>query len=386
MNYDPSINQESIRLREATPLDSTDLNRFFSEIPTQGLIEFKIHRQIDFFSFYHRLNVQFKTYIMENSLGHIWGTASFIIRQLHCQNCEFKVGFACDLRISSVRQAIIHWGRFFLPKIKNLKNHENIQHFMTSINLTDTNVINAFIRLKNRRSHRPVYELIQKFNLVTLHGFYPLIYKKNPFIKVEKLKLSEKQILIDYIQKKLSLLDLVPHEFLYEFEKTITESILYSWSQFVIAKNDQNEIVGCVHPLSSTLLQDYFPQKYISRANNFRQFLKFASWIGLARKLTKPFSRTNKNQTLNFKFMHFFFFDHPDVMNNLVFHTFKGCKNNEFLIYAYQLENFSMKPPLGSIHTEIPHALYEIHEPSYNPKDSLKNKISKYIFLDQLYF
>lgn len=284
MHSDKTSNNDHVQLREATPLDSSDLNRFFSEIPTQGLIEFKIHRQIDFFSFFHRLNVQFKTYIMENSFGQIWGTASFIIRQFKCQNDDHKIGFACDLRISPTRQAIIQWGRFFLPKIKNLKAQYNLQHLITSINLTDTHVINAFIRLKNKKTHRPVYELVQKFNLVTIHGFYPLSYKKNPFIRIEKLQIAEKQTLIQYVQKKLSLLDFVPVEFLGHFEKTITDSILYSWGQFIVAKNDQNEIVGCAHPLSSTLLQEYFPQKYISRANNFRQFLKLASWIGLGRK------------------------------------------------------------------------------------------------------
>ena len=83
--------------------------------------------------------------------------------------------------------------------------------------------------------------------------------------------------------------------------------------------------------------------------------------------------------------LHFLFFEHPDVLNSLIQQTYKSSKNNEFLIYAYQPENFVYRPPRGTIHTEIPQALYEIKHPE-NTQTNLKSKIHKFIFLDGFWF
>ncbi len=379
------MKSDSISLREATPLDSPELNRFFSSIPIQGFLDIKVHRQVDFFSLFHRLGQKFKTYILEMNSSEILGTASFLLQNRICNQKNQKIAFGCDLRIASQRKAILSWGKYFIPQIKNLSVSENTDHVITSINLTESQVINAFIRPKITRIDRPIYELIQKYNLVTLHGFYPLQFKINKNIFISKAQPSDKELLIKYLKLKLKNLELVHSDYIEDLDVSIQKSLLYSWNQFLIATNSAGDIVGCTHPVSSTLLQDYFPQNYNKQANNFRQFLKVCSFLGFSRKLTKPFSRTNKEQTLNFKMLHFLFFEHPDVLNSLIRHTYKNSQNNEFLIYAYQSENFTYRPPMGTIHTEIPHALYEIKHPE-NHQVSLKTKIHKFIFFDGFWF
>jgi hypothetical protein len=179
-DFQNQINQ-NIKLREATPLDSPELNQFFSSIPVQGFLDIKIHRQVDFFSLFHRLGQKYKTYILEKNRSgfrnpELLGTASFLFQNRICDQQKQKIAFGCDLRISPQRKAILSWGQFFLPQIENLFQTENIDHIITSLNLTESQVINAFIRPKITRTDRPVYELIQKYNLVTIHGFYPLQY------------------------------------------------------------------------------------------------------------------------------------------------------------------------------------------------------------------
>ena len=380
------MSEPKVTLREASPIDSVELNRFYSSIPTTGFLEIKTKRQVDFFSLFHRLKKPFKTYLLEKESTEILGTASFILDEHEIQGQKKSIAYACDLRISSQRQAILNWAQHFLPLLQKVKTENNVNHFLTSLNLTENQVINAFLRPKSRKQVRPVYELVQKYNLITIHGFYPLKFKKNKYVEINFLDKSEKAELTAYIKNKLVNLDLVDSNVQNNFEKYISDSLLYSWGQFLIARNSEKQIVGCVYPLSSSLLQDYFPQNYNSQANNFRQFLKMSSLLGFSRKLTKPFSRTNKQQSLNFKMLHFFFFDHPDVMNNLIDKAYSESKNNEFLVYAHQPENFQMRAPRGTIHTEIPYALYEIHEPYFDPDSSIKNSIKKFIFLDGLWF
>ena len=380
---------EKINLRESEYLDSEKLSEFFTEIPMIGKIDIKIQRQVDFFSLYRRLGIDFTNYILEDS-NKILGTASFLHLNVNIDDQSNSLSLACDLRVSNQRKAIINWSKFFLPQLDDLETKKNIQHFITILNLDNLQAINAFVRTKQKKNHpRPLYELIKKFNLVSIHGFYPLQFQINPNIKVIKPTRENFPNLIQYIQKKIKNYDLVPIKYVNEFEIFIHESLLYSMNHFYMAVNHDNKIVGCCYPLSSSLLQDYFPQNYDSRANNFRQFLKLTHLLGFGRKLTKPFSSTQKDQTLQFIFLHFLFFDHPDVFKNLIHHSFLNSKNNEFLIYNYELDQFNYRPPKGSISTESLYGLYEIRHPQYldpNSHPSLKKKIKKNIWLDGLVF
>lgn len=401
-----SKGSHEIQLRESTPLDSNALNDFFSGIQTEGKLSIKIRRQIDFFSFYHRLGLKFKNYVFESTKqatrphGHnekifslvppdisseILGTASFLLQNRSLYNRVVRIALACDLRISSKRKAIMNWSKFFLPKISELQNEEKIDHFITSINLTESKAINAFLRPRQLNNSLPIYELIQKYNLVSVHGFIPVYHSLVKNIKVQYAKESDKENLVNYINSKIKDYELIPEEIQKNLYDYISNSILYSFSHFLIAKDPQGNIVGCTHPVSSGLLQDYFPQNYDKQANNFRQFLKFTSFFKVSRTLTRPFSSTNKEQTLNFRMLHFLFFEHPEVLNSLVHTAFHDSVTNEFILYAYQTSQYNYRPPRGSLHAEIPHGLFEIKKPD-SPAYQTKIKIMKTIFLDYLWF
>ena len=379
---------EKIKLRESSVEDADKLSEFFSHIPIQGELDIKIKRQVDFFSLYRRLNVHYKNFLLEDH-ENILGTASFLFSNNSLGSTTTRIAYACDLRIASARKAILNWSRHFLPKLHNLIFQEQVDHFITSINLDNTQVINSFIRTKQKRSQKPFYELVRKFNLVTIHGFYPGFYQTNDSIRVTFLEKTEQDKFISYVQSKIEKLDLVPVSLKANVRQYIQESLIYSFRHFVVAYDSQDNIVGCCYPLSSTLLQDYFPLQYNQQANNFRQFLKLAAWLNFGRKLTRPFSRSQKDETLNFQFLHFLYFEHPDVLKKMIKHTFKQSRNNEFLIYPAEQDRFTYRPPKGTIHTQMNYALYEIRTPESiekSEKSSLRHKLRKSLWLDGFLF
>jgi len=384
--------EEKIVLRESTPADSEKLGNFFYEIPTQALLDVKVRRQIDFFSLYRRLQLKFHNYILEETNdiqnNEILGTASFLLQDTQVGKIKLNTSYAFDLRISHQRKAILNWSRHFLPQLQKLISTEKVNHFITSINLESSQVINAFIRTKQKRSNKPFYELIRKFNLVSIHGFYPLLFKVNPFIKVGFLEKQDQKKLIRYLSEKVKALDLAPAAMIEDLEKYIHESLIYSFRNFIVARDAKDNIVGVCYPLSSSLLQDYFPQSYNQQSDNFRQFLKFASFFRVGRKLTRPFSRTQKEQTLNFQFLHFLFFEHPEVFQSMVKFSYDQSRQNEFLIYTYEQSMYTHRPPIGTIHSETPYALYEIRTPEAIDAGEvpLKAKISKNLWLDGYMF
>ncbi|MEK7724567.1 MAG: hypothetical protein AAB336_09490, partial [Acidobacteriota bacterium] len=171
------MSNDGLILEEAFPENSTKssieknlkLNEFFTSIPTRGEINIKIQREQHFFSFYQRINLPFKTYIIKDQ-NEIVGTASFLFKNFVFQNRNLKLAQACDLRISSNRKVVLSWAKFFHPILEKLRELESIDGFITSINQTETQAMNAFIRPKIKRAHQPQYSLARSYNLVSIHG------------------------------------------------------------------------------------------------------------------------------------------------------------------------------------------------------------------------
>ncbi len=382
------MDQELI-LRESDSSDAEKLSQFFSQIPLQSLIDIKIQREVDFFSLYHRFQMHFQTFLLEETTSdlnkEILGTASFIHNKCKVGHDTLNITNACDLRIAPQRKAILNWSKFFLPKIKELAASKRTDHFVTTVNLDNNQVINAFIRTKQKKAQKPLYELIKKFNLVSVHGFYPLTYKHNHDVEVRFANKYDIPKLSHYLEKKLIETDLVPDELLKSVENYVNNSFVYSFRKFVIALDSENNIVGCCYPLSSSLLQNYFPQTYNQQAHNFRQFLKVGSWLGFTRKLTKPFSRTHKDQTLQFQFLHFLFFKHPDVLKEMIYFSYAHSQQNEFVVYTYEQAEYKYRPPVGTVNAETTYGLYEILAPEQidDPEfKSLKHKLKNKLWLD----
>ncbi len=379
------MTKTSLKLREATSADSRKLNDFFTSIPTMGSIEIKISREVHFFSFYQRLGLPYKTYLLEDG-DEILGTASFLLRDLKFKNRTIRLAQACDLRISPNRKAILSWSTYFHPLLEKVISEQGCDAFMTTINQTESQAMNAFIRPKLKRPHQPLYSLARSYNLVSIHGFYPWDSKPNENIFVRPYKSSDKEALVKYINSVSLSHDFLPHEVHENVADFINRSLIYSWSQFLIAFDSEDRIIGCVQPISSSLLQDYLPQEYNDQAHNFRQFLKAAQWLRFGRRLTRPFSSTQKQEALHFRLLHFLSASHPEVLKALISASYKTSRQNEFLIYAYEKNDFRKRPPRGSVFAEIPYGLYCIQTEGRDVVAELSLLNSRPAWLDFIWF
>jgi hypothetical protein len=375
----------NLTLLEAKPEDSDKLSEFFTSIPTRGEIDVKIQREHSFFSFYQRTGLPSKTFIIKDG-EEIVGTASFLLRHLAFQNRTLKLAQACDLRISPNRKVILSWSKFFHPLLEQLRANENCDGFITSINQTETQAMNAFIRPKLKRVHQPQYSLARSYKLVSIHGFFPFRNPPNKNITVRAYQSSDKEALVNYLNSICKKIDFIPQELSDDPASYIDQSLLYSWSQFLIAFDSEQKIIGCVQPISSSLLQDYLPQEYSPQSDNLRQFLKVAQVLGFARRLTRPFSRSQKQEAMSFRLLHFLSASHPEVFNALIRKAYETSSQNEFLMYAYEISDYRKRPPKGSIMTEIPYGLYSIetHDRDFLPELSLLNTTP--VWLDFIWF
>lgn len=374
-----------MKLILATENDNQALNQFYQEFTLPGLVELKPNRYDDFFAPYRTIGPDFKTYILYDDLEKkIQAFATFIFRNILLDGQIQKIALAKDLRVANNRKAILEWSQHFLPALKEIHEKYNIQYIFSTINLDDPTALNTFIRPRNMRRPLPRYYLYRKFNLVSLHGKYPWAPKPLKSLRIREGSPVFFDALLNHLIRRSTIR---PFSNIWDetsFQEQIARLKGFKISDFLIAFDSKDNIVGCLAPWSGAGIQDYIPLHYSLLAHNFRQALKFLWPLGITRRLTKPFSSTGLEQPLKFRYLTNISADNEDIFESLLWMAWEKSNKDEFLLYAYVDQDYRINPPLTWIAASSQHALYSVVSPEkeipsfLHPNISLNPEIEAY--------
>ncbi len=346
-------------LEVAREEDGWDLKQFYRQFTVGDLIELKIDRPDDFFLPYDIQSSQHITYILRDEENRtIHGSATFVIQNAWLSNRIQTVAIARDLRISPNRQAIISWGQHFQPVIEEVRKAYDVDYFFSVLNMSETKILNTFIRPHQHKRPWPRYHLFRRFNLVSLHGILPGAANPLPHMRIRKADAQLHAPLLHYILTKKKAKELSP-----VYDRASAENFIERWknlslSDFYVALDSHDNIVGCVTPWSAAQVQEFIPYKYINVAHNFRQFLKFGKWLGWTRTLTKPVPRLQREAPLNFRYLTCFLADNEDIFEALLWRVYHEVHPYEFLVYSQMRLDLHMRPPRGWVSARMPYGLY----------------------------
>lgn len=359
-------------LEIARPEDSWDLKQFFKEFTVGELIEFKIDRHDDFFLPYDIQSDQHVTYILRDPQNRsIQGAATFVIQNVWLGGKLRTIAVGRDLRITPNRQAILSWGQYFQPVLDEIKRAYDVDYFFSILNISEAKILNTFVRPRHLKRPWPRYHLFRRFNLVSLHGILPGTKNPLPHLRIRKADASLHDDLLYYILQKKKSKDLST-----VYDKSSAENFIARWeglnlSDFYVALDSQNNIVGCVAPWSAARVQEYIPYKYNNVAHNFRQFLKFGKWLGWTKTLTKPVPRLKREAPLNFRYLTGFQADNEDIFEALLWRVYHEVHPHEFLVYLQMRQDLHMRPPRGWVAARHPYGLYCLLPPEEDIPDFL---------------
>lgn len=351
-----------MRLRTAEPEDNKRLVEFFKTIPSRGWVELKADRCPDFFAPYKLNSENFVTYVLENEEEQeVQGIASFVEKKLLIQGHPNSAVFACDLRIAPNRNAILNWSHHYLPTIEQVKEKFAADHIFAIINKTESQALNAFLRPRMRRKHFPIYHYFRGLSGVTVHGRYPWAKALASTIKVKHFTPHSQDALWAYLLAGNKRKEMSPFWDLQQIDRFFASQDTLDKNQFLIAFDRKNNIIGCTLPWSPLKFIELIPLGYDSRAQNFRQFLKFADLMGWAHRLTRPQENTSQDSSLNLKFLSYHFADNHYVHECLLDVAYRNCERGEFLHYFRDENEIHLKRPRFWIGTEVPYGLYYLN-------------------------
>jgi len=378
-----------MKLEIAKTADNQELIEFFKEFSIKGMVELKVDRNRDFFAPYALQSEKFKTYLLkeEEEDQKIHGAATFITRDTFSEGQRIKIATATDLRVSPNRKAILEWLKHFLPVLQKETEENQITSVFSAINLSDPTVLNTFIRPRNMKRAMPRYYLYRKFRLVTLHGRYPWAKKPLSSIRIRQGAEANADALVAYIIRRSQYRPFASVGDIPSFQKKIERLNGMKLSDFFIAFDSDENIIGCMAPWSGSGIQDFIPLTYSLRAHNFRQFLKFFWLLGMTHRLAKPVVSTGVENKFQFRYLTNVFCDNEDVFESLLYTVFESLTLQEFLVYAHTEQDYRLLPPESWISASLPYALYVVTPPEnempsfLHPSISLNPEIEAYTIL-----
>lgn len=345
-----------MKVVQAGPEHNTLLTHFLSSQSLKGAMDIKLMRS-DFFAQYGLQSSDFTTYMMMNEQNQIEATASLVIRDAMLMNQPQTLGFACDLRVSSRRRAILNWTEHFLPILEHLREQRNCIVF-SAVPQGQRLAYNAFIRPRSVKRKLPRYHLFRRFRLVSLHGKWPFAHDRIKSLSIVPLKDSLEDALIEYLWKKSKDLTLHFYPTRDHVQKELRHWPGLDGSNFFVALDAHGNIRGCVAPWSPNPVQTVLVDRYHTPSRTFKEGLSLLSWLGLTRVLPK------QGQPLQFRHLTHLHADNPDIFQNLLLHAYTHSTKKEFLVYTHFENDLISKPPPAFLSATQKVGLFSVLNPN----------------------
>jgi hypothetical protein len=345
----------------------SELTAFFEQFEFEDLIQFQIKRPKGFFCFYQSQGHEFETYCLRGKENKILATATFLFPEYFSPTYskKLKMAIATDLRVLPNRQATLGWHQNFIPVLEMIREERKVDGFLSLLSKNDRKVLNTFLRSNPFKREMPRYFLHQNCMLTSIHGFLPGSKVDLPYVKVRRFQEMD-WVALDTFLSKNDDFYLSPINSAADLQKKIKNMGLSEDHLWVATPLLKNKILGLALLFPSDYLQQYIPISYQLRAHNFRQFLKFSSYLGWSHRLTKPKNRTGLELPLKFQHLGFIRVQHADIFQKMIQEIWSTLAIDEFLVYLRDLRNLKITPKTGVLSANMPYDLYSVALPGDN--------------------
>jgi len=361
-----------VNLELATANNSEELCDFFNGFQISGLIDLKVQRLDNYFAPYLIQSDTSRTYFLrEKGTQKILAAASFVLQRAYLGSDQVRIAHAMDLRVKNSRSAIVEWSHHFLPVLAEIRREMDAQYLFSTINNSESSAFNAFIRPRKLRRPLPRYFLYRKFRINSLHGQFPWAPRPLTSIRVTAGHPGLLSKLATYIAEKSRFRTFSTVWDQKSLEQKISRLPGLSLSDFLVAFDANDKIIGCLAPWKIGELQKWLPLSYSLSAHNFRQFLKFGRLFGWTRPLTKPVASTGRENPLQMQAITHLHIDNEDVLETLLWEAFHRIGPQEFLVYAQVENDFRLNPPRSWVSASLPYSMYSILNPNEEVPDFL---------------
>lgn len=355
-----------MELKKATERDNENLKHYFEQQVVTGAYNYSLSRPHSFFDQYRLSTKDFHTYILRDHKQQIQATASILFKKAYINNQEQFVGYATDLRVSPTRKATLSWAKEFVPAFDQLKKERDCDFVFSDLELFENQAYNTLLRRRTRQHKLPRYHLFRKLFLVVIYGRRLLRAKPISTIKIHRGRLDQLDEIALYLQGKSVRRPLRYNLSSAELSRRCQQWPNFTIENFLIARNSQNQIIGCMAPWNNSEVQKITVRKYHRKSLQVFNTSRALHTLGLTRPL--PSAGT----AFKVKHLTHLATDNPDILYALTCYAYDECTSKELLVYPNYFGDFASRPDRSFISAKIPYGLYSILNAEQKRPDFLR--------------
>ena len=341
-----------MELYQATSKEDGELRKFFNNQTLSGFFDYKWIRTHRLSDQYRLTSKDFLTWFLRDNENQIQAMVSVLFKKAYINHQEQSIGCVTDLRVSSSHGDRLLLVEKMVPAIEKAKLERGCQYLFSDLEQYENNIYNRLLRERNRSQILHRYHLFRKFSLVFIYGRKFLYHKPLESIKIEYAQNKDIEPLCHYLQEKS-----VRRPLRYSIEPDELERRCNTWPgfsihHFLIARNSQGRIIGCMAPWNNSQVQKMVPQHYHKKSFQIYSTSRTLSFLSITRSLPK------EQQAFKIKCITHGAYDNPDIFYSLLTRAYNDCKEKELLVYPNYAGDYATKPPLSLFSMEIPYGFY----------------------------
>ncbi len=343
-----------MRIEQAQSKDDEDLKNFFNNQVVSGLYDYKVIRSHSFFDQYKLTSDDFVTYVLRDEERKIHALASMVFKKGYVNDQEQTVGYVTDLRVSRSREATLSWAQEFVPQFQKARDERGCVYVFSDLEQYESQAYNMLLRRRNRNTKLPRYHLFRKFSIIVVYGKKYFADLPLSSIKIDYGRREDIEALSHYLLEKSVRRPLRYNLRPEELERRTRSWPNFSIQNFLVARNVNGDIIGCMAPWNNRDIQKIQVHRYHGKSFQVYSTSRTLSLVNMTRSLPR------EGESFSVKHITHGAYDNPDIFYSLLDRAYTDCQQKELLVYPNYFGDYATRPPSAFIHVKIPCGFYSV--------------------------
>ncbi len=233
------------RIRLATAVDNERLLAFQTRYAMLSGMPLRFDRSPDYFALHRCHSNDCRTWLAEDSAGRVKGIASMVVRDGYLAGEKQRIAYLGDLRIAPDRELAHTWVDYVVDRFADLARHEGVQHTYCCV-IRDNRIATQSLFRTGKRP-RLGFRHWRGYSNVSIYA-RRIAARSAGSVRITNASAADADALRTFLDQESRSQPFGCVFTADEFARRLNAWPDFGIERFLVARNAQRRIVGCVAP------------------------------------------------------------------------------------------------------------------------------------------
>lgn len=233
------------RIRPATAVDNERLLAFQTRYAMLSGMPLRFDRSPDYFALHRCHSEDYRTWLAEDGAGRLKGMASMVVRDGYLSGEKQRIAYLGDLRIAPDRELARTWVKYVVDRLTDLALHEHVRHTYCCV-IRDNRMAMQSLFGTGKRI-RLGFQHWRGYSNVSIYA-RRIATRRPSSVAISNASATDIEALRAFLDRESRSQPFGCVFTMEEFERRLTAWPDFGIERFLVARNRNGHIVGCVAP------------------------------------------------------------------------------------------------------------------------------------------